>query len=128
MLLVSGWFSFSKTIIPEAGSTFSSLQHADTLISSVDWGLGNAPWAKKKMFYAALRAQTKNERDSLIEQAEHEGFHFAETTKEIMDQQGRLHMLDPLESVDEWTQEFIRQRSENILALAWDNIATWLYA
>ena len=39
VLLVSGRFSVSKTIIPEAGSTFSSLHHADTLILSVDWGL-----------------------------------------------------------------------------------------
>ena len=39
MLLVSGWFSVSKTIIPEAGSTFSSFHHDATLISSVDWGL-----------------------------------------------------------------------------------------
>ena len=31
MLLVSGWFSVTKTIIPEAGSTFSPLQRAATL-------------------------------------------------------------------------------------------------
>ena len=40
VLLVSGRFSVSKTIIPEAGSTFSSLHHADTFIVSVDWSLG----------------------------------------------------------------------------------------
>ena len=39
VLLVSGWFCVSKTIIPEAGSTFSSLQRAATLILSVDWGV-----------------------------------------------------------------------------------------
>ena len=39
MLLVSGRFSVSKTIIPKAGSTFSSLQYAAGLIFSVDWGL-----------------------------------------------------------------------------------------
>ena len=39
MLLVSGRFSVSKTIIPEHGSTFLPLQYADTVISSVDWGL-----------------------------------------------------------------------------------------
>ena len=37
--LVSGWFSVSKTIIPEARSTFLPPQHAATLILSVDWGL-----------------------------------------------------------------------------------------
>ena len=40
MLLVSGWFSVSKTIIPEARSTFLPPQHAATLILSVDSGLG----------------------------------------------------------------------------------------
>ena len=39
VLLVSGRFSVSKTIIPEHGSTFLPLQYADTVISSVDWGL-----------------------------------------------------------------------------------------
>ena len=35
----SGWFHVSETIIPEAGSTFLSLQHTNTLIPSGDWGL-----------------------------------------------------------------------------------------
>ena len=39
VLLVSGRFSVSKTIIPEHGSTFLPIQYADTVISSVDWGL-----------------------------------------------------------------------------------------
>ena len=39
VLLVSGWFSVSKTIIPEARSTFLPPQHAATFIFSVDWGL-----------------------------------------------------------------------------------------
>ena len=39
VFLVSGRFCVAKTIINEAGSTFSPLQHADILILSVDWGL-----------------------------------------------------------------------------------------
>ena len=42
MLLVSGWFHVSETIIPEAGSTFLPLHNAATLILSVDWGLSKA--------------------------------------------------------------------------------------
>ena len=34
-----GGFRSSETIIPEAGSTFSSPDYADKLILSVDWGL-----------------------------------------------------------------------------------------
>ena len=39
MLLVPGWITFSKTIIPEAGSAFSSPQHVASPIFSVDRGL-----------------------------------------------------------------------------------------
>ena len=38
VLLASGRFAVSQTIIPEHGSTFLPLQHTATLISSVDWG------------------------------------------------------------------------------------------
>ena len=38
LFLVSGWFSLSKTMIPEAGNTFSSHHHDATLFLSVDWG------------------------------------------------------------------------------------------
>ena len=46
MLLVSGRFCDSKTIIPEAQEHFLTLQHAATLILSVDWGLarGQLAW------------------------------------------------------------------------------------
>ena len=45
MLLLRGWFSVAKTIIPEAAGTFSSPHHTATLIFSVDWGLGShANW------------------------------------------------------------------------------------
>ena len=43
VLLVSGWFSSSKTIIPEAWSTFSPLQPESTLVISVDSDLAS-PW------------------------------------------------------------------------------------
>ena len=48
MLLVSGWFSLPKTIIPEAGSTFSSHHHAANLILSVDWGVNAGVIAEVK--------------------------------------------------------------------------------
>ena len=89
--------------------------------------VGNAPWEKKNLFYAALRAETKDQREALMEQAKLEGFRFTETTEQLLGQQRQLHMLDSLANVDEWTQELIRKRGENILQLAWDVIAPWVY-
>ena len=88
--------------------------------------VGNAPWEKKNLFYAALRAETKDQREALMEQAKLEGFRFTETTEQLLGQQRQLHMLDSLANVEEWTQELIRKRSENILQLAWDVIAPWV--
>jgi len=36
-------------------------------------------------------------------------------------------MLDPLAEVNDWTAELIEARTENLLSLAWDNIAPWLF-
>ena len=88
--------------------------------------VGNAPWTKKKIFYRALVAQTDEERNDLFDQAEEKGLVFKKQTKDILNAQDRLHMLDPIATVDEWTERIIQQRTKNILDLAWDTIAPWL--
>ena len=88
--------------------------------------VGNAPWAKKKIFYRVLVAKTDKERNDLFEQAKKEGLVFKKQTKDLLEEQGRLDMLDPIANVDEWTECTIKKRTENILELAWDVIAPWL--
>ncbi len=88
--------------------------------------VGNAPWTKKKIFYRALVAQTDEERNDLFDQAEEKGLVFKKQTKDILNAQDRLHMLDPIATVDEWTERIIQQRTKNILELAWDEVAPWL--
>ena len=55
--VLSFWvgFLFQKTIIPEAGSTFSSPQHAASLILSVDWGFGMSPPLRKDWLRRGMR-------------------------------------------------------------------------
>ena len=88
--------------------------------------VGNAPWVKKKVFYRVLTAQTEEERETLFIQARREGLNFKKRTRDILSEQGRLGMLDPIVSVGEWTEHIVRQRTKNILELAWDIIAPWL--
>ena len=88
--------------------------------------VGNAPWAKKKIFYRVLVAKTDKERNDLFEQAKKEGLVFKKQTKDLLEEQGRLDMLDPIANVDEWTECTIKKRTENILQLACDVIAPWL--
>ncbi|RKU07525.1 hypothetical protein C6502_17265 [Candidatus Poribacteria bacterium] len=88
--------------------------------------VGNAPWAKKKIFYRVLVAKTDKERNDLFEQAKKEGLDFKKQTKDLLEEQGRLDMLDPIANVDKWTESMIQKRTKNILGLAWDVIAPWL--
>ena len=89
--------------------------------------IGNAPWAKKKLFYRALMAKTQSERTESFELAKREGVEFGNKTLHLIEQQDRLHMLDPIGEIEDWTVDMVRARTENILSLAWDEIAPWLY-
>ena len=88
--------------------------------------VGNASWAKKKLFYRALVAKTEVERNKQFEQGKKAGFTFKKKTTDLLKEQGRLDMLDPIANVTEWTESIIQKRSKNILELAWDVITPWL--
>lgn len=89
--------------------------------------IGNAPWDKKKLFYRALVAKTEEEREEAIRLAEQQGLRFGNRTLSLIRSQNRLYMLDPLAGIDDWTAELIEARTENVLGLAWDNMAPWLF-
>ncbi|MDE0186527.1 MAG: DUF262 domain-containing HNH endonuclease family protein [Candidatus Poribacteria bacterium] len=88
--------------------------------------VGNAPWAKKKIFYRALVAEREPERNSQFEKAKEEGLTFKNQTIDLLNAQGRLDMLDPIAKVNRWTKSTIQKRTKNILQLAWDEISPWL--
>ena len=89
--------------------------------------IGNAPWGKKTLFYRALVAKTEWERENAIELAQDQGLKFGNRTLKLIRNQDRLHMLDPIAEVEDWTVQFIEARTENVLDLAWDRIAPWLF-
>lgn len=88
--------------------------------------VGNSSWSKKILFYRALAAKTEKDRNNQFIEAEKIGFTFKKETKDLLKKQGRLHMLDPIANVTEWTKKVIYDRSRNILELAWEEIAPWL--
>ena len=88
--------------------------------------VGNAPWTKKKIFYSALTAKTEEERDEQFKKAKKAGLDFRKETKNLLNKQERLSMLDPITDVDNWTESLIQRRTKNTLELAWDVISPWL--
>ena len=89
--------------------------------------IGNASWEKKKVFYSALTAETKSEKEAFIARAEKSGFRFSKRTKNLLKKGERLPMLDSISDVEKWDKGIIEKRGRNILDLAWDSVAIWLY-
>ena len=89
--------------------------------------IGNASWVKKRTFFQALSATSQLERDELVELAANAGYTFGNQTLKLLDKQESLSLLRPLSEVENWTESLIKERTENILSLAWDRISPWLF-
>lgn len=89
--------------------------------------IGNQKWPKKKIFYQALTAKTKDEVNDRMAEAEKAGFEFQKATKELLKNGERLQFLDPVRDVKVWDAKFIKERTKNIADLAWDTIEPWLW-
>ena len=119
----SGW----DTRIYDRLATRHTIGNLVLLPERENQSIGNAPWDKKKLFYRALVAKTEEEREDAIRLAERQELRFGNRTLSLIRSQNRLHMLDPLAEINEWTAELIEVRTENVLGLAWDSIAPWLF-
>ncbi|SDX19372.1 Protein of unknown function [Aidingimonas halophila] len=88
--------------------------------------VGNASWPKKKLFYSALVAKTDPELNEALARARKEGFQFKKKTEDLLSNGSRLHMLDAVNKVDEWNEQFIEERNCNTLNRSWEVIGPWL--
>ena len=55
-----------------------------------------------------------------------EGISFGRRASQLLRQQEHLNLLDSIVAADEWDDRTIEERSENLLALAWDRFSPWL--
>ena len=120
---LTGWDQriYDDSIVNLLGNLIPLPSTANSLI-------GNATWDKKKLFYRALMARTESEREREIQYAESMGVRFSNRIKSLLDSEERLHVLDSLEGVQDWTADLVLERTRNILMLAWDQVAPWLYS
>lgn len=107
-------------------STRNLLGNLVLLPEKENQAIGNAPWAKKRAFYAALASRDTSEREGFLELAKKEGLGFGRRTEDLLRGQERLHLLEPAVAVDEWTEEVIHDRTRTNLSLAWDELSPWL--
>ena len=89
--------------------------------------LGNGSWARKRLIYKVLSAETSDELDPLLLQAEAQGMKISKSTAELLSNSKHLPMTKAASSVEgDWTLDLIERRSVRIAELAWARISPWL--
>lgn len=89
--------------------------------------LGNGSWARKRLVYKILSAETPDELDPLLAQAEGQGIVIGKNTAELLADSKHLPMVKAVSSVEgDWTLDLVERRSIRIAELAWGRIAPWL--
>jgi hypothetical protein len=90
--------------------------------------IGKASWKMKHLFYETLASRSKDERERLMDHAASEGITFGRRANQLLKRQEHLNLLDSIVLVQEWNEETIAERTENLLGLAWDHISPWLFS
>jgi hypothetical protein len=86
--------------------------------------LGNRPWGEKKVLYAALGAKTKEDAKCILDKS---GISLASSTEELAQMSRYLPHLRALgEYGEEWNVNFVHQRTETLLRLAYGQLRDWL--
>ena len=88
--------------------------------------LGNRPWREKKEMFYILAAPTLEEQKDRLATAEERGIKLAESTENLLSEGRYFHHLSAIANVEEWTAEFVQERSRRLAKLVWKNIAPWL--
>jgi len=89
--------------------------------------VANKPWKQKKHFYKAFLAKDKQELMSVVKAAKNEGINFSNRLIQLLDQGEQLPIFATIIQVEKWTPKVIKDRSENIASLTWDEISPWLF-
>lgn len=115
-----GWnaaFYSNKEIVHRLGNLVLAPGDANSSLSS-------RPWTEKKVLYAALGAATQEEAKSILDTS---GLTFAQSTTELAQMSHYLPHLRALgQRSDEWDPEFMADRAEVLLRLAYARLKDWL--
>lgn len=111
----------------EDAETIDRLGNLTLLPGVENASLGNSSWARKRLIYKVLSAETSDELDPLLKQAEAQGIEVSENTADLLANSKHLPMTKAAASVEgDWTLDLVEKRSVRIAELAWLRIAPWL--
>ena len=88
--------------------------------------IGNKPWSKKRLFYRAAAAESVDGVRDSVEIARKEGLDFGSKIVTMLESGQCLPILSSVSAATQWDADVVRRRTENIAALVWDLMASWL--
>ena len=88
--------------------------------------LGNRPWQEKKAMFYILAAPTPEEQKARLTTERERGIELADRTENLLRAGRYFHHLSAISNAEEWTPQFVQDRSVRLAELIWTNIAPWL--
>ena len=86
----------------------------------------NRPWHEKKRMFDILVAPTLEEQKARLTNAREQRIELAENTENLLSKGRYFRHLSAISNAEEWTDEFVQNRSKRLAKLIWTNIAPWL--
>lgn len=107
--------------------TIDRLGNLTLLPRSENASISNGSWAKKRLIYKILSAETSDELDPLLNHALQQGIAISESTAELLANSRYLPMAKAVSRIEgDWTLDLVESRSVRIAELAWKRIAPWI--
>ncbi|MEU0443721.1 HNH endonuclease family protein, partial [Streptomyces sp. NPDC006186] len=119
----NGWDSK----IYEDSTTVHTLGNLTLLPKVENSSASDRSWELKRLMFRTLSASTVEEAEKTLSLAAQEGISLGEGAEAIIRRSRHLPLVSSLaQREEEWTEEFIRERSERLCGLAWESLAPWL--
>ncbi|SEC15055.1 HNH endonuclease family protein [Streptomyces sp. 2314.4] len=120
---VNGW----DPKIYEDSATVHTLGNLTLLPKVENSSASDRSWELKRLMFRALSATTVEEAEKALALASREGISLGQGAEAIIRRADYLPLVSSLAQRDEdWTEDFIRERSERLCSLAWDSLAPWI--
>lgn len=89
--------------------------------------VGNLPWEKKRMYFRLFSEEEPDELKELIQKMrENETINISRRVESMVNNGEYLPMVSNLHVVEDWDTRVVKERSENIASLTWQEIRPWI--
>ncbi len=119
---LTGW---SDKLYQEA-YLVNSIGNLTLLPEKENSSIGNSSWEKKRLFYKAVSAESKEQLNIAKAAAKKSGVDFGKKTIAALEKGNCLPIVKAISNTNDWTNDIIKQRTENIAKLCWFELSGWI--